>query len=81
MVGSASGMHRLLPNAPSTKDTVLIWGTGASFGLTPFWSNFIDCVECNNKVKDVTKVSKVVGISTTLNKFKGKHGQMLLITE
>ncbi len=38
---------------------------GASFGLTPFCSDFIDYVECNIPVRDVTKVNRVVGIGTT----------------
>ncbi len=41
----------------ATKDPhtlILIWDTGASFGLTPFCSDFIDYVECGNPVRDVT---------------------------
>ena len=39
---------------------ILIWVTGASFGLTPFQSNFIDYVKCDIHVKDVTKVKRIV---------------------
>ena len=51
------------------RSLILIWDTGASYGLTPFHSDFIDYVECDIPVRDVTKVNKVVGIGTTLNKF------------
>jgi hypothetical protein len=27
------------------KTTIVIWDTGSSFGLTPFWSDFIDYVK------------------------------------
>jgi hypothetical protein len=40
-----------------TKKTImLIWDTVASFGLTPFWSDFIDYVKCKLPVRDVTKM-------------------------
>ncbi len=48
---------------------ILIWDTGASYGLTLFCSDFIDYAECDIPVWDVTKVNKVVGIGTTLHKF------------
>ncbi len=51
------------------KTLILIWDTGGSAGLTPFCSNFIDYVECDIDVRDVTKVNKVVGIGTTIHKF------------
>ena len=34
-----------------TRTNVLIWDTGASFGFTPFKSDFIDYVNYNNPVK------------------------------
>ena len=37
--------------------------------MTPFCSNFINYVECNIVVCDVTKVNKVIGIGTTVHKF------------
>jgi hypothetical protein len=49
----------------------LIWGTGASYGLTPFCSDFINYVECDIPVQDVIKVNNVIGIGTTLRKFTG----------
>jgi hypothetical protein len=56
------------------KTTMLIWDTGASFGLTPFWSDFIDYVKCEIPVWDVTKVNKVIGIGTTVHKFTDVKG-------
>ncbi len=44
------------------KSLILIWDTGASYGLTPFRSDFIDYVTCDILVRDVTKVNTVVGI-------------------
>ena len=35
------------------KSLILIWDTGASFGMTPFRSDFIDYVEADIAVKDV----------------------------
>jgi hypothetical protein len=47
------------------RSLILIWDTGTSYGLTPFCSDFIDYVECDIPVWDVTKVNKVIGIGTT----------------
>ena len=44
------------------KTMVLIWDMGASAGLTPFHSDFIDYAEVDFKIRDVTKVNKVVSI-------------------
>ncbi len=57
------------------KTTVLIWDTGASAGLTPFHSDFIDYVEVDFEVRDVTKANKVVGNGTTLHKFVDDNGK------
>ncbi len=51
------------------KTMVLIQDIGASAGLSPFCSDFIDYVEVDFEVRDVTKANKVVGIGTTLHKF------------
>ena len=53
-----------------TKSLILIWGIGASFGLNPFQSDFIYYVEADIAVNDVTKINHVIGIGTTLHKFK-----------
>jgi hypothetical protein len=52
---------------------------GASYGLTPFWSDFIDYVKCEIPVRDVTKVNTVVGIGTTLHKFTDINGNPLYL--
>jgi hypothetical protein len=44
------------------------------FGLTLFHSDFIDYVECDIPVRDVTKVNRVVGIGTTIHKFTDVNG-------
>jgi len=67
-------MHQSAPDRLDPKTLILIWDTGASAGLTPFWSDFIDYVECEIDVRDITKVNKVVGIGTTLHKFVDNNG-------
>ncbi len=67
-------MHQSAPDHLDPKTLILIWDTGASAGLTPFWSVFIDYVECEIDVRDITKVNKVVGIGTTLHKFEDNNG-------
>jgi hypothetical protein len=52
------------------KDCPLVWDTGASFGLTPFRGDFIDYVECKITVKDISRENTVIGVGTTLHKFK-----------
>ncbi len=56
------------------KSLILIWVTGASYGLTPFRSDFIDYAKCEIPVRDVTKVNTVIGIGTTLHKFTDING-------
>ena len=48
---------------------ILIWDKGASYGLTPFRSNFIDDVKCDILVKGATKTNRVICIGTILHKF------------
>ncbi len=67
-------MHQSTPDRLDPKALILIWDTGASAGLTPFWSDFIDYVECEIDVCNITKVNKVVGIGTTLHKFMDNNG-------
>ena len=61
------------------RTTVLIWDTGASFGLTPFKSDFIDYVKCNTPVKDVKKLNTVSGIGTTIHKFVDANGKYVFL--
>jgi hypothetical protein len=58
---------------------MLVWDTGASYGLTPFCSDFIDYVSCDIPVKDVTKVNRVIRIGTTLSKFIDEDGQEIFL--
>lgn len=57
MIGSALEVTKVLKSGVHYETTPLIWDTGASFGLTPFRSDFIDYVEADIPVKDVTKVN------------------------
>jgi hypothetical protein len=61
------------------RSLILIWDTGASYGLTPFCSDFIDNVECDIPVQDFTKVNKVIGIGTTLHKFTNTDGKPVFL--
>jgi hypothetical protein len=67
-----SGPHIDVPLDP--KSLMLIWDTGASFGLTPFQSDFIDYMACTIPVWDVTKVNNVINIGTKLHKFTDTRG-------
>jgi hypothetical protein len=67
-----SGPHIDVPLDP--KSLMLIWDTGASFGLTPFQSDFIDYMVCTVRVQDDTKVKNVIGIGTTPHKFTDTRG-------
>ena len=61
--------------ASSFENTPLVWDTGASLGLTPYRADFIDYVEVNIPVKDVTKTNYVVGIGTVFFRFQNDKGQ------
>ena len=58
---------------------MLVWEIGASYGLTLFRSDFIDYMECNITVKDMTKVNRVIGIVTTLHKVIYINGQDIFL--
>ena len=45
-------------------------GKGDSFILTSFKIDFVDYMECDIPVKDVTKFNKVIGVGKITNKFK-----------
>jgi hypothetical protein len=61
------------------RSLILIWDTGAFYGSTPFCSDFIDYMECDIPVWDVTKVNKVIGIGTTLHKFTDTDGKPVFL--
>jgi hypothetical protein len=54
----------------TAKDCPLVWDTGASFGLTPFRSDFIDYTACEIPVNDIARTNIVIGIGTTLHRFE-----------
>ena len=57
---SDSSVENRLYNAHQNNDPktlTLIWYSVSSFGLTPFRSDFIDYVEADIPVKDVTKIN------------------------
>ena len=51
--------------------------SGASFGLTPYCANFINYVECDIDVKDISKLNKVICLGTALHKFTATNGDLL----
>jgi len=73
-------MHHSAPDCLDPKTLILIWDTGASSGLTPFRSDFIDYVKCEIDVRDITKVNKVVGIGTTLHRFVDTKGNVVYLS-
>jgi hypothetical protein len=72
-------MHQPVSDHLDPRTLILIWDTGGSAGLTPFRSDFIDYVECDIDVRDVTKINKVVGIGTTLHKFVDNVGNKVYL--
>ena len=67
--------HQHVKPRPTSTTCPLIYDTGASFGLTPFRSDFIDYVECQIQVRDISKSNTVVGIGTTLHRFTSSTGE------
>ena len=57
----------------------LVYDTGASYGLTPFRSDFIDYQPCDIPVKDISKVNRVRGIGTVLYKFTATNGDLIYL--
>ena len=62
-------------HSSSYENTPLVWDTGALLGLTPYRANFIDYLEVNIPVKDVSKTNYVVGIGTVIYRFQNDKGQ------
>ena len=54
--------------------------TGANYGLTPLKSDFVDQVESEIPVKDVSKVNGVIRIGTIINNFIDKNGDAFYFT-
>ena len=59
---------------------ILVWDTGALYGLTTFRNDFIDNMRCDLQVKVVTKANRVIGIGTTLHRLIDRNGQDILLT-
>ena len=59
--------------------TVLIWDTSASCVLKSFKSYFIDYVNCDITVEDVTEVITNIGIVTTIHKFVDANGKYVFL--
>ena len=59
---------------------MLVWDTGSSYGWTPFRSDFIEYMECNIPIKDITKINRVIGIGTIINKFIESYGQDIFLS-
>ncbi|EJK66248.1 hypothetical protein THAOC_12847, partial [Thalassiosira oceanica] len=57
----------------------MVFDTGASNGLTPFRRDFVDYVEMELKVKDVSSTQTVIGIGTTLYKFVDTMGRPVFV--
>ena len=57
-----------------------MWDTVASLGLTPYRADFLDYVEVNIPVKDVTKTNYVVGIGTVIYRFQNDKGKEVFLT-
>jgi hypothetical protein len=51
------------------KHTPLIWDTGATHRLTPFFKDFIHYHLCHIPVTDISKVNRVIGVGTVMHKF------------
>ena len=54
---------------------ILIWDTGALFGLTYFWSDSINYAKYDIPVKDIIKVKRLIEIVTMLYKFINLKGK------
>jgi hypothetical protein len=61
------------------KHTLLIWDTGATHGLTPFMKDFIHYHPCDIPVKDISKVDRVIGVSTVKHKFQATNGKDIFL--
>ena len=57
----------------SFKTKLLIWDSGAPFGLISFHADFIDYLKCEIGGQDISKLNKVVGFGTTLHKFNASN--------
>ena len=63
-------LYKMISKKHLYNEIPLVWDTGASIGLTPFWSDFIDYMKLENvSVKDTAQKNKVLGVGTVMWKF------------
>ena len=76
----AAEMSTASPKKESYSTMPLIFDTGASIGLTPFRSDFIDYMELDNvSVKDIARNNKVLGVGTVMWKFTNREGKEVFL--
>ena len=64
----------------SVTNTMLVWDTGASIGLTPFHSDFIEYLPLDGvTVKDIAWTNSVLGIGTIMWKLPTMKGHPVFI--
>ena len=51
-----------LHNHLSFEDMLMVWDTGASYGLTPFREDIINYKPCSIPAKDISEMNYVVGV-------------------
>jgi len=57
----------------------VVWDTGASYGLTPFRSDFIDCQDVCILVQDIAHTNYVVGVGTVMWKMTASNGDTIYL--
>ncbi len=61
-------------------NTMLVWDTGASIGLTPFRSDFIDYLPLEGvTVKDIARANSMLGIGTVMWKLPTTKGRPVFV--
>ena len=56
-----------------------MWDTGASYGLTPFRSDFIDYEKVNIQVQDIAHTNYVVGVGTVMWKMSATNDDSIYL--
>ena len=61
-------------------NTLCVFDTGASIGLTPYRADFIDYLPLEGAtIKDISKVNKVLGVGTVMWKLRSRRGDEVFI--
>ena len=71
--------HGIFDLRASFTDYLLIWDTGALYGLTPFGGDFLDYKECSIPIQDIPKTNMIVGIATVMWKFKEANSSTIYL--